>query len=569
MRRYEFQPPVRELGSVRPEPAARAERWPQILPRTVALLVAGSGVLNLISLSGSLSGRQPQHWLHGLFPLDFAGLFRTLTMMSGYALILSAIHLWTRRRRAWHFALFLAVASAVFHLTKGWNIEEAICSLLLALVLVLTRGAFPVGAGRIQLDAAAWRAGAAFAIAGIYGAWGFWAFEPSEFHYNFRWWEAVEQTVRLMLFVGNPDLVPHTAYAAWFVTSLYWMSGAAFFYSGLVLFRPVAYRFHIDVKDLERAERIASEHGRSALDYFKQWPDKSYFFSAGGESFLAYRVAGNYALVLGDPVGPEEDLPETIRAFVAYCEQHGWHAGFHQAGAGYLSVYESLGFRKLKIGDDALVDLTQFSLNGSARKEFRNTVTRLDKLGYRVERLEPPVAEPLLSQLEEISEQWLEIPGHRERRFTLGSFERWYVRSTPVYVVFDGEARPVAFLNLVPSYEPGLATVDLMRRRPDSPNGVMDYLFAKVFLDLKEHGVRRFSLGMAPSSGEDVGGADERAVNWLMKHAPFLFRADSLRRFKAKYADEWKPRYAIYRGHLDLPRLAWALRQLTERREAA
>jgi phosphatidylglycerol lysyltransferase len=81
-----------------------------------------------------------------------------------------------------------------------------------------------------------------------------------------------------------------------------------------------------------------------------------------------------------------------------------------------------LGFRRIKIGDDAIVDLEKFSLTGSAMKEFRNTVNRLDRLGYRVERIDPPLAETLLSDLHRISDHWLEIPGHRERQFTLGRF---------------------------------------------------------------------------------------------------------------------------------------------------
>ena len=72
------------------------------------------------------------------------------------------------------------------------------------------------------------------------------------------------------------------------------------------------------------------------------------------------------------------------------------------------------------------------------------------------------------------------------------------MQSTPVYVAFDADDRAAAFVNLVPSYEPGLATLDLMRRSNDGPSGLMDFLLAKTFLDLKTRGIHRFSLGMAP-----------------------------------------------------------------------
>ena len=564
MRPYQFQQPLAQMAPSTPD----RDRWRPAIAKAMAGLVAGSGVLNLVSLlGGPVPAGQPE-WLRDLFPLDFAGLSRTLTLLAGFALILAAIHLWSGKRRAFQLSAALALGSVVFHLTKGWDVEEAVCSGVVVVLLLLTRRQFIMGSSRLPLGTAVRRAAIAFLLAGIYGVAGFWLLEPAEFHYNFHWWEAAIRTVRVMLFWGDPTLVPHTPFAAWFLDSLYWMSAAAFFYSGLVLFRPVAYQFSENWRESDLAGRIAEQHGRSAQDYFKQWPDKSYFFSATRQCFLGYRVSKNFALVLGDPVGPEEELRPTISQFLDFCRARGWRLGFHQVSSDLLPFYEGLGFRRIKIGDDAIVDLEKFSLAGSAMKEFRNTVNRLDRLGYRVERIDPPLAETLLSDLHRISDHWLEIPGHRERQFTLGRFARWYVQSTPVYVAFDAKNQAVAFLNLVPSYRPGLATVDLMRRSHDGVNGLMDYLFAKVFLDLKAQGVKRFSLGMAPLSeegGTHTASSDEKIAHWVIKRAPFLFRADSLRRFKAKYADEWMPRYAVYQSRLDLPRLALALRRVSER----
>lgn len=568
MRSYQFNPPSAEGRIPQRASLARRAAWSRAIGRLIAGLVAGSGILNLVSLMGGPVPTGQPEWVRGLFPLDFVGASRPLTLLSGFALILAAIHLWAHKRRAWQLSLVLASASVLLHLTKGWDVEEAVCSALIAALLWLTRRQFSIGSSKPQFATAAFRAASAFVIAGLYGAAGFWLLEPEEFHLNFHWWDAAIRTVRLMLFLGDRTLVPHTQYAVWFLDSLFWISAAAFLYSGFVLFRPVAYRFSVNWRESALAERIAAMHGRTALDYFKHSHDKSYYFSSSRQSFLGYRVAGHYALALGDPVGPEDDLAATIGEFVQFCQKRGWRVGFHQVGAEFLGVYEALGFRKLKVGDDAIVDLSKFSLTGSAMKEFRNTVNRLDRLAYRVERIDPPLAEPLLADLRRISDGWLEIPGHRERQFTLGRFERWYLQSTPVYVAFDANNQAVAFLNLVPSYDPDLATVDLMRRSHDKINGLMDFLFAKVFLDLKQRGVHRFSLGMAPLSDQNGAGpisSDEKVVHWVMKRMPFLFRSDSLRRFKAKYADEWTPRYAVYQRRLDLPRLALALRRVSER----
>ncbi len=572
MRSYQFQSPRAEVAAGLKLQPASSSGLLHIAARVVAILVAGSGMLNLLSLMGGPVPTELPAWLLFLFPLDFAGISRTLTLVSGFALILAGLHLWAYKRRAWQMAFGMSAGSVVFHLLPltsryGWNLDEAVSSGLMCAVLWWARSLFNVGSEPPRLANAARRALFAFSVAALYGVAGFWLLEPSEFHRNFHWWDAAARTLRLLLFLGDRSLVPRTPYAAWFLNSLFWISGAALLYSGFVLFRPAVYRFQVSLTDSTIARSIAERYGRSGQDFFKHWPDKSYFFSKNRDSFLGYRVAGHYALVLGDPVGPESELAVAVTQFRDYCRERGWRLGFHQVSGDRLPLYESLGFQRLKVGDDAIVDVQKFALSGSAMKEFRNTVSRLDRLGYRVERIDPPLANALLADLERISDHWLEIPGHRERQFTLGRFERWYVQATPVYVAFDSEDRAVAFLNLVPSYDPELATVDLMRRKPDQVNGLMDYLFAKTFLDLKSRGLRSFSLGMAPLTGGGNQGeitVDEKAVYWAMKRMPFLFRADSLRAFKAKYADSWRPRYAVYQCRLDLPRLAFALRRVSE-----
>jgi phosphatidylglycerol lysyltransferase len=507
-----------------------------------------------------------------MFPLDFVGLSRSATLLLGFGLILVSLHLWSYKRRAMQLAIVFAALSAGFHLSKGWDVEEAICSFATAVLLIVLSNIFRVKSAAPSLNHALKRAILALGLAGLYGAVGFWLVDRQEFGHNFHWWDAALRTFQVMLMTGDFPFSPRTPYAQWFLDSLYLMSAAAFVYCGFALFRPVVYRFRHDEEDREKAAEIAKGFGRSGQDFFKHSEDKSFFFSETGRTFLSYRVARGFALVLGDPVGPDDELDWIVEEFVDYCREHGWRVAFHQVQADRLALYERLGFRRLKIGDDAVVDLAQFSLQGSAMKEFRNTVNRLDRLGYRVVKHDPPIEKDLLDELQSVSDQWLSQPGHRERRFTLGRFDRQYVSSTPVYVAVDPEGRAAAFLNLIPSYQPGLATVDLMRRRSEAINGIMDYLFAKVFLDLKEHGFRRFSLGMAPVAefqpGEHIT-LEERAVQWAMKRFPALFRADSLRRFKSKYAHTWEPRYDVYRHRFDLPRLALALRDIAEITEEA
>jgi phosphatidylglycerol lysyltransferase len=249
------------------------------------------------------------------------------------------------------------------------------------------------------------------------------------------------------------------------------------------------------------------------------------------------------------------------------CGENGWAFGFHNVLPEFLPVYARLGLRKLKIGDDAIVDVSQFSVEGKAKKAERSKMNQIEKHGFRTVAFEPPLSDEVLAQAKEVSDEWLEIPGRRERRFSIGMFEPGYVRSMPLYAVYDDAGRMLAFMNLIPSYSPGESTVDLMRRRNQAPNGVMDYLFTKVILDLKQKGVPRFNLGLAPMAGfqeREEASREEKAVHFFFQRLNFLFSFRGLYLYKSKFATLWEPRYAVYRNVLDLPRLAIALNKLSE-----
>jgi phosphatidylglycerol lysyltransferase len=379
--------------------------------------------------------------------------------------------------------------------------------------------------------------------------------------------DALRRTLELFTLTVDPQLTPHTRYARWFLDSLILMTIAAIGYAGWALFRPVIYRFRTLPRERALAADIMVHYGRSSLDFFKLWPDKSYFFSPSHRCFLAYRVGGNFAVVLADPVGPEEEIEPTIGDFVELCRENDWGVAFYQALPDFLPVYRRLGFKKLKIGDEAVVDLTRFTLEGRAMRKFRHIISQLEKSGIHAFKYEPPLPEEALLQVKEVSDEWLQIPGRRERGFTLGMFEPNYVRSTPLFTAVDADHKILAFVNKVPSYRKGETTIDLMRHRINAPNGVMDYLLVRLFLHEKERGFQRFNLGMAPMAGfqeKEEASPAERAVHHFFQYLNFLFSYKGLRQYKAKFANFWEPRYLIYRNVLDLPRLALALGMISE-----
>lgn len=533
----------------------------------VFAVTLGSGLVNLYSVMDNPLLPERARILREVFPLEFLRLSRSFTLLIGFALVISSINIYKRKRRAWKLVLALAGFSLVFHLTKGLDYEEATFSAVLLAVLIAARRAFTVLSGGPEIGWAFVRLGVAFLAALGYGVIGFWLLDPKEFGVNFRIGDAIHHTLLFLSLMGDPRVTPLTRYAQWFVDSLYLITIAAIGYSGFALFRPALYVFRTHPREVALATRLAREHGRDSQDFFKLWPDKSYFFSPRQDCFLAYRVGGNFAVALGDPVGREESIEETLRGFAGMCRNSDWSFGFHQVGPDHLPLYLHLGLKKLKVGDEAIVDLAQFSLEGKTGSEFRGRNKQIEKLGIRAVRHEPPISEEVIRQVKEVSDEWLQIPGRRERRFTLGMFDPHYVRSTTVLAAYDGEGRMLAFVNVIPAYRRGETTCDLMRRRVDAPNGVMDYLFVKLMLEQKERGMERFNMGMAPMSGfheSEEPTPQERAVHYFFQHMNFLFSFRGLRHYKAKFATRWEPRYTIYRNVLELPMLALALSKVSE-----
>ena len=531
-----------------------------------AAATLGSGIITVLSVTGT-GAPERNAVLHAVFPMEFLHISRFAALVIGFSMIVSSVGIFRRKRRALYYVAALSALSVVFHLTKGLDYEEAAVSLVLLLFLVIYRKNFTVESDTPDFRWTVARLALALFAVLLYGVLGFWVLEKHHFGVVFRLFDAVKETFWFLTFLGDPELEPRTRHAKWFIDSLYLISSVGIAYAFWSLYRPVKYHFFDQPHARIRASQILEAHGRSALDFFKVWPDKTYFFTESGNCFIAYRVGANLAVALGDPVGPETEMESAVREFKKFCADNDWGTAFHQALPDFLPLYEALGFRRFKIGDDAIVELDKFSLEGRTMKELRHTVHKLEKQGVRIEQWEPPVPNGVLQQVKSVSDEWLGIAGKRERRFTLGLFDWDYVKSTPVIAAVDAEGQVLAFVNVIRSYAKGETTIDLMRHGKSSPGGVMDFLFIHLLQHFKERGFERFNMGMAPLSGFQEGEKatiEEKAIHSFMQRMDFLFSFKGLRAYKAKFATRWEPRYVIYEDPLALARFAVAMGKISE-----
>jgi ATP-dependent DNA helicase RecG len=92
-----------------------------------------------------------------------------------------------------------------------------------------------------------------------------------------------------------------------------------------------------------------------------------------------------------------------------------------------------------------------------------------------------PRADSIGAEIEAISAAWLKEKNVKEKKFSLGYFDRDYLSNFDVGVVRK-EGKIVAFCNLWDTGTKEELRVDLMRYAEDSPHGIMDFLFASLML---------------------------------------------------------------------------------------
>ena len=319
----------------------------------------------------------------------------------------------------------------------------------------------------------------------------------------------------------------------------------------LGLFRPVGNPPVASPQECARAQQLLSEFGCSSYGHFQTAPDKSFFFSASGESFVAYRVVYHVALALGDPVGPAEETGEAAAAFVAYARKNAWTAAFLMPDR--VTLYRELGLSVLKIGEEAVVDLERFSAGTSKGRRFRYIKRKLGGDGYSYERFPPPHPPELIGEVEDVSREWLRLPHHREYGFHQGCFDREVLAQTPIFGLREPGGRLIAFVSQVPSYRAGEAKGDLMRRRPGIHCRGMDLVFTEMLLSLRDEGYRTFNLGLAPFAG--VGeSADspllERIMHGVGGRVGWFAGLGRLQQYKNKFEPAWEDRFLVYDGGL-------------------
>ncbi|WP_376793533.1 bifunctional lysylphosphatidylglycerol flippase/synthetase MprF [Thermogemmatispora sp.] len=537
-----------------------------------------------------------------------------IALLIGFFLILLALGLARGKERAWQVTLLLLPLSALLHVIRGLAFEEALLSFALWGALLLARPCF-------QVASDPWRARQGFVLLAIgaallllYGIGGYYLIE-GQFLTISGPSGTVLALLRRMVNLPTQELLPLTRHARWFLDSLPILAATALLTGMVALLRPVSARWWLaqQRERLAQVERQAIDllwrYGQETLAFFALDPGNLRYLAPRGEGLVAYRLVNTVAVVPGDPICPPEVREQVSRAFLELCQRNGWQVAIYQAHPDFLPYYRACGLSIFKIGEEALIDPRTFSLSGSAMANVRTSSRRAEREGVRLRWLEEAPPPELYEQMVQLSRAWLRQKGARETAemgFSMGRLSELPALAQRAHLIaaaaeeseraegsqqplprlvlglaFDRADRLCAFVSFTPIY--GLYdardgqrrgwgwALDLMRRAPDAPYGVMELLLVRAIERFREAGAWLVSLGLiaACDTNQELSAGQRAIANFLLEHVHVLEEHRTLLRFKQKFQPRWESRYVVASHTLALPRIALALLNAHQQPSAA
>jgi lysyl-tRNA synthetase class 2 len=546
--------------------AQRSSRW---TPRLAAIAAALVGLINVAStLTPNIRWRG--HLLLEIEPVEAVRLFHAFALPAGAALLLVSPYLLKRRRRAWQAAVILMIILGILDLLKGLDFEEALITWSVAAALVFARPAFSVRHEPLTERSAVWRVPLLGSAATTLAAITAWVTEgrPS-------WSSVVRETGDLLMWRPGPlHFHQHAVYLlhriTWVPLGVHLVEIGTLLAIAYVVFRPLAAPSRLPGPELRSAAvDLVRSHGADTLSFFKLRTDKHYFFSSDERAFVGYRIENGVLLLSGDPVGPDDSLRPLLAQLRGFAEARGLKLGAVGASERLCGLYEELGLRIVYLGDEAILELSRFSLDGRAIRKVRQSVTRLTKAGFTSELREVSALDAATAEeVERVVERGRDGAPERGFSMAMDSLRFDYDSDTLVVVARDAGGAVRGVLQFVPCYGRPAMSLSFMRRDPGTPNGLTEYLVVKAVEHLRERGIDEISLNFAAFARwiHSPEKRRERALGKLIALGNTFFQIESLYRFNAKFFPRWEPRYLVYEGTFGLPRAGiaamWAEGQL-------
>ncbi len=311
---------------------------------------------------------------------------------------------------------------------------------------------------------------------------------------------------------------------------------------------------------------VLRRHGGSPLSYMATWRGNRYWFAPGGTVVVAYRLVGSVALTVGDPIGPAAELPAAVAAFTRFCRVNGWTPCLYGVTEELSRSVTATGWRSVQVAEETRLPLATLSFTGRKWQDVRTALNKARRAGVEAQwhRYHEMPAD-LAVQVREISRQWLAGKDMPEMRFTLGGLDELADDEVRCLLAVDADRTVHAVTSWLPVYRDGQTigwTLDVMRRRAGSGNGITEFLIASAALRFKAEGAAFASLSAAPLARRAANPPQtglERLLDRVAHTLEPVYGFGSLLAFKLKFQPVCRPLYLLYPDPTTLPAIAAAV----------
>lgn len=524
-----------------------------------AFLVFALGVINILSvITPPIANRL--RLLHEFIPFDSIYATNVMVLLIGMILLVTAAFLIQGQRNAWVLAMVLSILSLFGHLFKALDYEEAILAASVILVLLFSMKQYRLKSNRQLLQLGITTTVLIFLAVLIFGFIGFYFIDKRHLGIDFSWRQSLLFASRNFLLMNDEGINPVTRFGHEFIWMAHTLGFIAWSFLVFTLVKPYFNRRLHTTTSIERAHELVERYGDSPVDHFKTYRDKLFYFSDRFEAFIAYRIANGFAIVLEEPVCADEYKISVLQEFDRHCHKMGLKTAFYRVDETGISYFNYLKKRKLLIGQEAVLELDKFSLEGREKKSLRNALNSLQKKGYSTTICSAPLQKELVREMKRVSDEWLHHYEKKEIVFSQGVFDEKEIMQQDVIIIRDELDNLKAFLNIIPDFAPEECTYDLIRKTADAPGGCMDALIIALVKYSREKKLRYLNLGLVPMAGiEQPENTAERLIRYAYEKIKRFRHYTGLREFKEKYATTWVNKYLVYENDFDLLQLPAAL----------
>ncbi|WP_424210868.1 bifunctional lysylphosphatidylglycerol synthetase/lysine--tRNA ligase LysX [Streptomyces sp. BI20] len=482
-------------------------------------------------------------------------------------LFLLAAALATRKKVAWWIVvvyLGLIVLVDVLIVVQiqdyWWSIPSLVVAIGAITLLVLARKEF-YAASR---PGALWRALLVLGLgllAAVLVGWGLVALFPGDLPHGQRLDWAAKQVFGGLFSARQFD--GHPPRALYFLCGL--LGALALLNAAATLFRSqrLTAALHDDEEPRIRA-LLAAYGGNDSLGYFATRRDKAVVFAPNGKAAVTYRVEAGVALASGDPVGDPGAWTPAVDAWLAVARRYGWQPAVIGASEEGATAYARSGLSALQLGDEAILDVARFDLDGREMRVTRQAVNRVRRTGATtLIRRHSTLDEEEMRRIIERADTWRDTETERGFSMALDRLGDPADGDCLLVEAFDADGELIALLSFVPWGKDGIS-LDLMRRDRKAPNGVMEFMVAELCAAAPRLGVRRISLNFAVfrSAFEEGGRIGAGPVLKLWRKLLLFFsrwwQLEALYRSNVKYGPDWYPRFLCYQDAGSLARVSLA-----------